>query len=166
MEETDLLLSVAEIAGVFVGFGALIAVRAGGATGAMEVSYMRAVVWMGLMTVIAGLTPVTLDRFDLSDRQVWWLSNVMVVIGYWGMALFSNVTVELREARRALSRRFRLAEAAGTLLIAVPMIGAQAAILLGFAPDLDPALYFATVVLILLGTAQTLLSLVYVRRGA
>jgi hypothetical protein len=41
---------------------------------------------------------------------------------------------------------------------------AQGAILLGVVPDLEPALYFAIVVLILLGTAQTLLSLVYVQR--
>jgi hypothetical protein len=44
MPETDLLLSLAEIAGVFLGFGALISVRSGGPSDAHEVSYIRWVV--------------------------------------------------------------------------------------------------------------------------
>ena len=43
MQNVELFVHMAEIAGVFVGFGALIAVRSGGASGA-EVAPMRAVV--------------------------------------------------------------------------------------------------------------------------
>ena len=48
MQDADLYLSLAGIAGVFVGFGALISTRSGGTSDANAVAYMRAVVWMGL----------------------------------------------------------------------------------------------------------------------
>ena len=38
MQDTELFLSLAEIAGVFVGFGALIAVRSGGPSDAADIS--------------------------------------------------------------------------------------------------------------------------------
>ena len=41
MQDAELFLSLAGIAGVFVGFGALISVRSGGPSGAYEVSYIR-----------------------------------------------------------------------------------------------------------------------------
>ena len=42
MQEAGLFVTLAEIAGVFVGFGALIAVRSGGASDAREVAGIRA----------------------------------------------------------------------------------------------------------------------------
>ena len=62
MQDTELFLSLAEIAGVFVGFGALIASGAGGASEPQEVAPMRLVVGFGMLTIIAALAPVTLGR--------------------------------------------------------------------------------------------------------
>ena len=47
MQDADLFMELAAIAGVFVGFGALIAVRSGGASDAFEVAPMRRVVSSG-----------------------------------------------------------------------------------------------------------------------
>jgi hypothetical protein len=58
MQDVDLFLSLAEIAGVFAGFGALISVRSGGASDAHEVVHIRAVVWIGIWVVVAALAPV------------------------------------------------------------------------------------------------------------
>jgi uncharacterized membrane-anchored protein YitT (DUF2179 family) len=44
MQETELFLSLAEIAGVFVGFGALIAIRSGGTSDVYDVAYIGMVV--------------------------------------------------------------------------------------------------------------------------
>ena len=57
MQDVDLFLELAAIAGVFVGFGALIAVRGGGVSDTFEVAYMRGVVSMGLLTVVGGPRP-------------------------------------------------------------------------------------------------------------
>ncbi len=66
MQDADLFLELAGIAGVFVGFGALIAVRSSGPSEPLEVAPMRAVVSLGMMAVIAALAPVTLGRFGLT----------------------------------------------------------------------------------------------------
>jgi len=55
MQDADLLLSLAEIAGVFVGFAALISIRSDSTSEAYEVTYVRAVVSFGLMVVVAAL---------------------------------------------------------------------------------------------------------------
>jgi hypothetical protein len=57
MQDTELFLSLAEIAGVFVGFGALIAVRSAGPTEAGDVTGIRWVMSTAIFVVIAALTP-------------------------------------------------------------------------------------------------------------
>ena len=79
MQDADLFLGLAGIAGVFVGFGALIAVRSGGASDAFEVTYTRFVVWIGMLTIVAALAPVTLGPYGLGEHEVWALSCVIVV---------------------------------------------------------------------------------------
>jgi hypothetical protein len=110
MQDADLLLSLAGIAGVFVGFGALISVRSGGASEVHENAYMRAVVWMGLVAVIAALAPVTLGRYGLAEHEVWALSSVVVLVGYWGMVAISNLMPEVKADRAAASRTFLVVE--------------------------------------------------------
>ena len=164
MQDTELLLSLAEIAGVFVGFAALISVRSGGASDPHEVVYMRAVVWMGLMTVVAALTPVTLGRYALAEHQVWALSSVLVLAGYFGMVAFSVRMPEIKADEVRATRTFRVVENAFSLLWALVTILALGAIVLGLAPELEAALYSTVVVLILLGSAASLLELVYTQR--
>jgi hypothetical protein len=69
MQDTELFLSMAEIAGVFVGFGALISVRSGGPSDAHEVTYIRSVVTAAIWVVISGW------------RAVSWLSSSSSVSG-------------------------------------------------------------------------------------
>ena len=164
MESTNLLTSLAEIAGVFVGFAALISVRSGGTSDPHELVYMRAVVWMGLMTVVAALAPVTIGGYGLAEHQVWVLSSVLVLVGYFGMVAFSLLTPEVRADQAAASRTFQAVEAALSLIWAVVTILALGAIVLGLAPELEAALYSTVVVLILLGSAASLLELVYTQR--
>lgn len=68
MQDADLFFELAGIAGVFVGFSALIAIRTGGASDTFEVAYMRGVVSVGLLTIVAALAPVTLSRYPLEDH--------------------------------------------------------------------------------------------------
>jgi hypothetical protein len=167
MQDADLFMELAAIAGVFVGFGALIAVRSGGgASDAFEVAYMRGVVSGGLLAIVAALAPVTLDRYDLSEHQVWALSGGVVLAGFAVMLVVNAMTPEYRAdmtGRVASIRpRWRVvaALAAISLLFLVPML-APIIILLGVAPNLEGALYFTAVVLILLLGAWWLLQLVF-----
>jgi cytochrome b561 len=96
MQDTGLFLSLAEIAGVFVGFGALIAMRSSGPSEAQEISHMRAVVVMGMLTIVAALAPVVLDRYGVAGHQAWALSAVLALVGFLVMAGAMARTPEYR----------------------------------------------------------------------
>jgi hypothetical protein len=169
MQDADLFLELAGIAGVFVGFGALISTRSGGPSAPDEVAPMRAVVGMGLLTVVAALAPVTLGRYGPTAHEVWALSSALVLVGIVGFVALSARTPEYREnwvtsvaATRWTPGEVLVTAAYGLYMIALvllPMI-----VMLGLAPDLEAALYFSYVVLILLGAGWTLLWLVFMER--
>lgn len=64
MVDAELLVPLAEIAGMFVGFGALIAVRSSGPTQPLELAPMRSMVSLGMLTIAAALAPRTLGGFS------------------------------------------------------------------------------------------------------
>ena len=161
MPDTDLFMELAGIAGVFVGFGALIAVRSGGAMEAHEVAPMRGVVMTGMLTIIAALVPVTLGRYDLAGHQVWVLSSVLVLVSYGGLAFIQFRSPEYRAMMA--TRRVGLGDAASALVTGGLLL-ALITIALGVAPELDAALYFTVVVIILVQAAWTLLWLVFMER--
>lgn len=168
MQDTELFLSLAEIAGVFVGFGALIAVRSGAAGEPQEVAPMRLVVGMGMLTIIAALAPVTLGRYDLTDHQVLALSSVLAGVGFGGIVFIQVRAPEYKAAVPIVTAtrpaiQDVLENVAGLLIIGGSAL-ALVAIVLGVAPELEAALYFTVVVLILLMAAWTLLWLVFMQR--
>lgn len=173
MQDAELFIHVAEIAGVFVAFGALIAVRGGGAKGPVEVGFMRGMVAFGVLAMVTGLAPVALGFFDLAEHQIWASSSALVLVGF---GLFLGLQVRTPEYRANLrastteprtGSRLRVpgsAESGASLLYALALLLAPIIILLGVAPDLEAGLYFGTAVLILLGAAWLLLDLVYAPR--
>ena len=168
MQDGDLFLEIAAIAGVFVGFGALIAVRSGGASGRIEVGYMRGVVSIGALTIVAALAPVTLARYDITEHQAWALSSAVVLVGWvvWFAAnartpeYRANIAAELTSA----SRPVLVAGWAASGLYMLSALLIPTVVVLGVAPDLEPGLYFTAVVLILLLATMLLLALVYEQR--
>ena len=167
MQDVELFLSLAEIAGVFVGFGALIAVRSGGESDPFEVGPMRGVVLAGMMTIIAALAPVTLGRYDLTVHQVLALSSVLVLVSYSVLAMIHRHTPEYAVVSATLSERsqgIQLAERVASVPIMGGPIIALIVIVLGVAPELETALYFTVVVLLLVQAAWTLLWLVFSQR--
>lgn len=166
MQDTELLMELAAIAGVFVGFGALIAVRGGGARDAFEIAYMRGVVSYGLLTIVAALAPVTLGRYNLAEHQVLALSSVVFLVGLIAVTVLNLATPEYRDETAAATRsRWLLVLAfVGIALLMLAAALAPIVIILGVAPDLEAALYFTAVVVILLFGAWFLLQMVFRRR--
>ncbi len=162
MQDADLFLELAAIAGVFVGFGALIAVRGGGASDPFEVAYMRGVVSMGLLTVVVALAPVTFARYALTDHQIWALSSALALIGLLGAVAANARTPEWSSAEPPARGKFEVvALTVWMLSMFAGMVLTPIVILLGVVPDLEPALYFTAVVLILLWDAWLLLQMVF-----
>jgi hypothetical protein len=170
MQDADLFMELAGIAGVSVGFGALIAVRPSGPTAPLEVAPMRMVVSMGMLAVAGGLVPGTLGRFELTEHGVWALSSALILAGWLIIFVASARTPEYRvswaETTRVGSRPRWLVVA--TYAVGVPYLLAvlltPIIIVLGVAPNLEAALYYAALVLILLGAGWALLSLVFAER--
>jgi L-asparagine transporter-like permease len=166
MVELELFTHLAEIAGVFVGFGALIAVRSGGASGPFEVGLTRGVVWMGLMTVVAGLAPIVISRYGVGEHAVWALSSALVL---GGLVLFLIVSARTSEWQENMAfKRPRWTDLAETTVYALyvgAFLIASLTIMAGALPDLEAALYLTLVVQILLGAAWALLDLVYPPRS-
>ena len=164
MQDTELFLSLAEIAGVFVGFGALISVRSGGASEAHEVAYVRSVVWAAIWVVIAALAPVIISRYDITGHDLWLVCSLVALVLWLGLLLGDARTPEAREDLVATSRARFIREMTVSLLVAVPMVIALVLIVLGVFPDLEPALYLTAVALGLFMGALTLLLLVFSQR--
>jgi hypothetical protein len=164
MQDTELFLSLAEIAGVFVGFGALIAVRSGGPTEAGEVMGIRWLVSLAMWVVVTALAPVIVSRYDLGGHEVWlWCS--LVALAMWvGVMVVNGLSPEYRQEMARTSRARALGEEAVGALLYVPMLGALIVVVLGLVPDQEPALYFTAVGLGLLLAGLGLLMMVFSQR--
>jgi hypothetical protein len=159
--DIDLFLSIAEIAGVFVGFGALISFSRDQAAAAREA--LRGVVTIGLVVLVAALVPVALARYGLTDRALWaWSSGGFLLI-IW-IAIVGLLIDPEQRARVKLDARANPALAVFFWVgleapIQVPLLLA----LLGVAPTLAPAFYVTGLVLNLFEAAFLLARLVLAR---
>ena len=165
MQEAELLVVLAEIAGVFVGFGALIAVRSGGAGDVLDVAYLRSILAIGVWVVVSALAPVTLGAYDIGEREVWLVSGLVALAGMVAIVATNYRTREMTELRESLPRAELLREAATYVLLWVLMAAALIVVVLGLFPGHEPALYLTAVVLGLFVAALSLLWLVFGHRG-
>ena len=165
MQDADLFMELAAIAGVFVGFGALIAVRSGGASDVFEVAWMRGVVSIGLMAVLAALVPVVISRYGLSDHEVWALSSVRFLVAWIGTFLILNLSPEAQaEEADPVRRSVKIVRFAVWLPSVAFLFLAPIAIALNLTPVAEEALYFTLVALTLAMCAMALLMLVFTGR--
>jgi len=159
MQDADQFLSLAGIAGVFVGFGALISVRSGDPSEADEVSSMRWVVSLGIWVIIAALAPVIISRYDIADHELWLVCSLLALVLFAVMVAVNGWAPETRQ-RRATA--MVVAQAVPTVwLPTVSIVLALALVALGLFPDQEPALYLTAVTVGLFGAALSLLGLVF-----
>ena len=79
MQDVELFIHSAEIAGVFVGFGALIAIRSGATMAAHEINAIRWVMAAGIWVVIVALAPTFIASYGLGGRALWLISGVLAL---------------------------------------------------------------------------------------
>lgn len=161
MQDVDLFVHMAEIAGVFVGFGALIAIRSGDTSDIYDVTGIGMVVWFGILVLAGALVPLALSRFELPTHALWALSSAMMLTIFWAG---DEVLVRAWPERRAfvaanpIRTRWRI-ELVG-FFFWMPMSVALVLVLLGLLPAREEALYLGALVLLLLGDAMVLLEAV------
>jgi hypothetical protein len=162
MQDPELFLSLAEIAGVFVGFGALIAVRGGGPSSTWDVASVGVVVLGGIQVVVVALGPVVISRFPVPDHALWVSSSLLFLVVFWIVGEGVDRIFPERMAMRTawpMKARWRMELLSGVLLL-IPMQVALVLILVGVFPELEAALYFAAVALLLIVDAMSLLFVV------
>jgi hypothetical protein len=160
MQDADLLVQLAGIAGVFVGFGALISVRSGGPSDALEVTYIRWVVSLAIWVVIAALAPVIVSRYDLAGHGLWLACSLLALVLLLGLWIVNERTTETRELVAVISLAETIGSMAFNLGLLIPTIAALVLVMLGLFPDQEPALYLTAIGLVLCLGAFTLLLLV------
>src|SRR5262245_40433266 len=100
--DLDTLLAIAEIAGVFVGFAALVTVIAHPRDGDdrdVEVFSLINLVLSSVVVIVGALVPVALNRYGFSATTVWRASSGLLFAMNWGQILYvSRVTRGYRSA--------------------------------------------------------------------
>ncbi|MCU0505049.1 MAG: hypothetical protein MUE82_04605 [Chloroflexi bacterium] len=150
MQDADLLLQLAGIAGVFVGFGALIAVRTGDSVDVGEVNSIRWVMAIAIWVVIVALAPVIVGRYPIADHDLWVASSIAalallaVMIAVYGRAPENQADVAATFA--TMSReKIALSAAVAFWIPFVLLVLALALLVLGLVPDQTHALYLTAV---------------------
>jgi hypothetical protein len=159
--DLDLFLSIAEIAGVFVGFGALISFSRDGAVEARIP--LRGVVTLGLVVLVAALLPVGLARYGLTDRALWGCSSAGFLLVIWIALVVLLRDPEHRASIGADARANPVLAAFFWGFLEVPIQVPLLLAVLGVAPRLAPAFYLTGLVLNLFEAAFVLARLVLAR---
>jgi hypothetical protein len=161
--DTDFLIALAEIAGVFVGFGALISVTDRGPIDPARRGQVRTVVLIGLVVMVAALFPVGLSRYGLADADLWWWSSLAFFALIWTAILLAIQNRQHREEALSQLRKNPVSGVAFWLFLEVPVQVPLVLALLGLYPGLEPAFYATAVVLNLFEAAFVLAQLVFAR---
>lgn len=151
MQAFDLFLSIAEIAGVFVGFGALISLlRDRQAEGRVA---LHAVIANGLVALVAALVPVALSQYGLTGRGLWGWSSGIFLFLCWAAIWGGLRNPEIREATKVDARANPVLGIVFWGLLEAPLQLPLVLILLGVMVNHARALYFTALVLCLVQAA-------------
>jgi hypothetical protein len=161
MQSIDFFVAIAEIAGVFVGFGALISVTRRTKFEVSQIWRIRAVVTIGLMVIIAALIPVVLSSYGLSEDNLWFISSSSFLILNIAVIILSLLRSENRVLLAAQSRANPLTAAFFWLLLEILVQVPLILVLVGSWQDLEPAFYSTALVFNLFEAAYVLAQLVY-----
>lgn len=164
--ETELFVHYAEIAGVFVGFGALISLRSAHLTDLHDVVYLQGVLGLGLWVVIDALVPIAVNRYGVHDHALWlWCAVVGVALWAVFMIVYTRSPDSKTLDRSRLEPVDRVFPVVGLPLHSV-IVGSLILIIIGVVPSADEALYVTALTAGVVFAGYTLLALVMSQRHA
>ena len=161
MDNMNFFVAIAEIAGVFVGFGALISVTRRTRYEVSQIGRIRAVVTIGLLVIIASLIPVLLSSYGLSGHKLWFTSSLLFLFLNLAVIILSVLRPENRVLMAAQSRANPLMAAFFWLLLEIPVQVPLILVLTALWQDLEPAFYTTALVFNLFEAAYVLAQLVH-----
>jgi len=160
-EDMDLLVAIANIAGIFVGFGALISLTRRSEIGTLQLALIRAVVTIGLVVIVAALIPIGLSRYGVSGHDLWMICSLIFLALIWVTTLLSLRSRENRQLISARTRSHPLMAVILWLFLEIPLQVPLVLAVLGLYPAYEPAFYITALVFNLFEAAFVLVQLVY-----
>ena len=118
--DVDLFVTIAEIAGIFVGFGALISVTRRAEITTSKLWRVRGLVTMGLGVVVAALIPIGLSRYGVTDHNLWFTCSLIYLILNFVVSIWSLRKPEVRKLLITEARTNPVAAIIFWLLLEVP----------------------------------------------
>ncbi len=155
IENVEIFIGIAHLAGIFVGFEALIS-----ATHQKEVARIRGIVTVGLMTIIAALIPIGLGSYGLSGHSLWFLSSLIYLCLNWTVIILSLRMPENKELVRSQTKTSSILF---WLIFEVPLEVPLILTIIGLFPDLEQAFYITALVFNLFSAAYVLSQIVYTK---
>ena len=158
----DFLISLAEISGVFVGFGVLIgAVQSNGPISPEKKALAQGVSIIGIVTLLGALVPPTLHAFGLSGYALWLYSTigfeVFIAVGFFA-ALSQK---DFREFGLLNPKRWPVLSLIFWIPLELTLQGSLLFILFGVFPEKANALYLLANFVNLAEAAMALTLLVF-----
>jgi hypothetical protein len=81
--DPNVLIGVASLAGVFVGFGALISIVRSGDIEPPQLGLIRLLVSISLVAIVASLVPLVLASYGMDEATVWAISSAVYLALPW-----------------------------------------------------------------------------------
>lgn len=160
-QDLDLLITIAQIAGVFVGFGALISISGKDGLDAEQLGQIRAVVTIGLIVIVAALIPVGLGHYGITGHTLWLICSIVFLALSWVVTVYSLQRPENRKLTVARARSNPITSVFYWMLLEVPMQLPLILTIFGVYPELEPAFYTTALVLNVFQAAFVLAQFVY-----
>jgi len=160
-QDFSMLIRIAQIAGVFVGFGALISATGKNGNDASQIGQIRAVVTIGLVIIVAALMPVGLGYYGMTGHILWKICSIVFLMLSWTVIVLSLQRPENRDITFKRARSHPLSAMFFWILLEAPMQLPLILTILGLFPQLEPAFYFTSLVLNVFQAAFVLAQFVY-----
>lgn len=164
MDDVVLFVTLAEIAGVFVGFAALISVTRRSEIDTSQLGQIRAVVTIGLMVVVAALIPVWLGAYQVTGHPLWVVASLIYLVLNWAVIYLALRRPENRRLAAAQARTTPVM-AAFFWLLEIPIQVPLLLVVFDVNRELDAAFYLTALVFHLFEAALVLAQLVYAQVG-
>lgn len=153
-ETIAFMFVLAQIAGIYIGFGALISASKSSTATKEEAQTLATIVYVGIMVVVGALLPLLLDRYGLNNG--WSLRiGATVLLGMAWVGILANWSnaLEAIKTTPGLAAFFWAQEATIQIPLILILVGA-------FSPHIE-ALYLTALVVSAFEAAQLLVGLVF-----
>jgi hypothetical protein len=143
--DVELFITIAEIAGIFVGFGALINVTRRDEIDKFKLWQIRALVTAGLGVIVVSLLPIAISRYGITGHNLWLICGLIYLFLNW---FFSILVIRKPEIKKVLTTQVKGSTKWSNslwIMFEIPLNVSLILILLGFYPELEPGLYTTAV---------------------